>query len=510
MEHGGLREKALNGIEQVRWIPEWGKERIYSMVAQRPDWCISRQRAWGVPIPVFYGKQSGEIYATPESFKRVEQLALSAQDGIDRWFDTPAADLVPPGAKCADSGDTEFVKETDILDVWFDSGASNRAVCETHPDLVWPADMYLEGSDQHRGWFQLSLLPTVAVKGSPPYRSVLTHGYVVDGEGRAMSKRLGNYVGLTELLSKYGADVVRLWVAGENYRQDVRISDEILTRQQDAYRKFRNTLRHMLGNLAGYQRSGAVVYSELTEIDKWALHRSQILKRRVLISYEDYEFHIAYHSLHNFCAVDMSAIYLDVLKDRLYTFAVASRERRSAQTALAEILADLVRLLAPLLAFTADEVWLHLPADLKDAESVHLSTFPSVKTEYLLPDSVSGEWDRLLAIRGVVSKHLEAARRAELIGSSLQSALTLTPGTDAVAALLNKYRGILDEFFIVSKIEISPVSADAAGADEKVAVAVCLAPGAKCVRCWHVRESVGAVAGHPQICHVCETQLGVV
>lgn len=509
MDHNGLREKVLAEIDKVHWIPEWGKERIYGMIAQRPDWCISRQRAWGVPIPVFYGKQSGEVYATADSFKRIEELALSAADGIDRWFDTPTEKLLPPGAKCPKSGETEFIHEKDILDVWFDSGASHRAVCETHPDLAWPADLYLEGSDQHRGWFQSSLIPAVAAKGAAPYRGVLTHGYVVDAEGKAMSKRLGNYITLPDLLKKYGADIVRLWVASENYRQDVRISDEILTRQQDAYRKFRNTMRHMLGNIADFGAGHAVPYEDLWDIDQWALHRMQLVKERVLKAYNDYEFHIVYHALHNFCAVDISALYLDVLKDRLYTFAKDSKDRRAAQTALAELLTDILKLLAPVLVYTTEEAWGHLPDHLRTEQSVHLAAFPPVKSAYKLPAEREAEWDTLLRVRSVASKQLEEARRAEMIGSSLQASLTIAPGDDATATVLRKYESQLYDLMIVSHIVIAPISTDARATDEKVLVTVMPAPGAKCVRCWHVRASVGTIAGHPQICDVCAKQLGV-
>jgi len=509
MDHNGLREKALKAVDQVRWIPEWGKERIYGMIQQRPDWCISRQRAWGVPIPVFYGKESGEVYANAESFKKVEQLALSAQDGIDRWFDTPASQLVPDGAKCPESGETEFVHETDILDVWFDSGTSSRAVCEVWPDLHWPADMYLEGSDQHRGWFQSSLIPSIAAKGAPPYKSVLTHGYVVDGDGKAMSKRLGNYVGLPDLLSKYGADIVRLWVTSENYRQDIRISDEIFTRLQDSYRRFRNTFRHMLGNLFDFKAENAVAYADLLDIDRWALHRLQTLKQRVLKAYEDYEFHVVYHAAHNFCAVDMSAFYLDVLKDRLYTFATDSRERRAAQTVLAEVLTDLLTLMAPVLSYTCDEAWQFLPDHLRLSESVHLEQFKPVQEDWILSEQPSQEWDEILRVRAVVSKELEEARRANLIRSSLQAAVTLTPGTEAVASLLAKYEAQLDDIFIVSRTVLKGVSDSTDAEEAPVRASVVRAPGQKCVRCWHVRESVGSVTEHPGICHVCATQLGV-
>ncbi|MDZ4860396.1 MAG: isoleucine--tRNA ligase [Candidatus Hydrogenedentes bacterium] len=509
MDHDGLRTKVLAGINQVQWIPEWGKERIYGMVSQRPDWCISRQRAWGVPIPVFYGKESGEVYATPESFKRIEELALSAGDGIDRWFDSPTEALLPPGAKCTVSGETEFVHEKDILDVWFDSGTSHRAVCELRPGLAWPADLYLEGSDQHRGWFQSSLIPAVAVKGAPPYRAVLTHGYVVDADGRAMSKKLGNYITLPDLLKKYGADIVRLWVASENYRQDVRISDEILTRQQDSYRKFRNTIRHMLGNVSDFGPTDAVAYADLWDIDRWALHRMQLLKERVLKAYADYEFHIVYHSLHNFCTIEISSIYLDVLKDRLYTFATDSKPRRAAQTVISELLTDLLQLLAPILVYTADEAWGYLPDHLRTAQSVHLTAFPAVKADYVFPAETAGDWDALLRIRAVASKQLEDARRAEMIGSSLQASLRITPLNAEAEQVLAKYEGLLYDLMIVSHVVIMPVSADVSGADEPVVVTVAPAPGKKCTRCWHIRETVGSVSGHPLLCHVCAEQLGV-
>ena len=509
LEHEGLREKLVAAVDQVNWIPDWGKERIRSMIAQRPDWCISRQRAWGVPIPVFYGKTSGEVYATAESFKRIEELALSAQDGIDRWFDTPVSELLPEGAKCPVSGETEFVKETDILDVWFDSGVSNRAVCEKNPDLAWPADLYLEGSDQHRGWFQSSIIPAVALKGRPPYKSVVTHGYVVDGEGKKMSKKLGNVVEIPTLMTGYGADIVRLWVTCENYRQDIRLSKEILTRQQDTYRRIRNTFRYMLGNLFDFPADGAVPYEALPELDQWALHQTQQLITKMRNAFEQYEFHQVYHAALNFCAVDMSAFYLDVIKDRLYTYAQGSLERRSAQTALAEILSTLVRLLAPVLPFTCEQVWEHMPAHLRTQESVHLASFPDPDPAYCLPEEKQSRWDDLLRIRAVVSKYLEEARRSEMIGSSLQAAVELAPGQQSYVQTLAYFNDALADLFIVSKCATTEISSEAEALDDKISVRITLAPGAKCIRCWHVRETVGTVLGHPAICHVCAEQLGV-
>ena len=508
MDHDGLRERVLKAIDSVTWIPAWGQERIRSMVAQRPDWCISRQRAWGVPIPVFYCASCGEVYATPESFAKVAALARSASDGIDRWFDTDEAKLVPEGAKCAKCGGTRFEKETDILDVWFDSGVSSRAVCEKDPELGWPVDLYLEGSDQHRGWFQLSIIPCVAVKGAPPCHAVVTHGYVVDGEGKKMSKKLGNALQLSELVGRLGADVLRLWVAHENYRQDIRISDEILTRMQDAYRRIRNTFRFMLGNLYDFRAEDAVPFDQLEEADRWALHRMQVLRKRVLTAYEEYEFHLVYHAVHNFCAVDMSSFYLDILKDRLYTFAAKSRERRAAQTVLAEILSDLTRLFAPILAYTCDEVWQNLPAHLKKEGCVHLEAFPSEKPQYALSEDAVANWDELLRMRGLVSKVLEEARRAGQIGSSLEAAVTLFPGDGRAEGILRRYEAQLPWVFIVSKCTIEPVSAEAARTDGKLIARFEKAPGRKCVRCWNYRESVGESAKHPQICDRCEHQLG--
>jgi len=508
MDHADLRQQVVDAIERVNWIPSWGQERIRSMVAQRPDWCISRQRAWGVPIPVFYCEDCGEVYATPESFKKVEDLALSAADGIDRWFEQDAAALMPEGASCAKCGSHRFRKESDILDVWFDSGVSNRAVCENHPELTWPVDLYLEGSDQHRGWFQSSIIPAVAVKGQPPYRSVVTHGYVVDGDGRKMSKKLGNTVQLKDMLAKYGADVVRLWVASENYRQDIRLSDEILTRMQDAYRRIRNTFRYILANISDFGPEDAVPLDQMEEADRWALHRIQKLRERVLKAYEEYEFHVIYHAAHNFCAVDLSAFYLDILKDRLYTFAAKSVQRRAAQTVLSIVLTDLLKLMAPLLPFTCDEAWEFLPAHMRDAASVHLSQFPAARPEHILPESALADWDELLRMRGVGSKVLEEARREGVIGSSLEASLTLIPGDEATEAVLRRHESQLPWIFIVSQCVVTPASSEAAQAEGKLLARVERAPGTKCVRCWNYRESVGTSAKHPAICSRCEEQLG--
>lgn len=507
LSHNDLRQKLLNAVQEVQWVPDWGKERIASMIAQRPDWCVSRQRAWGVPIPVFYRKDTGDVVATKDTFEKVAELAASAPDGIDRWFDAPLSTLLPE--YLADKSD-RLARETDILDVWFDSGVSHRAVCERHPDLAWPADIYLEGSDQHRGWFQSSIIPAVALKGHPPYRTVITHGYVVDGEGKKMSKKLGNVIEVPWLMERYGADIVRLWVASENYRQDIRLSEEIMTRQQDTYRRVRNTFRYMLGNLGDFLPESAVPYDLLFDIDKWALHQLEMLKERVCRGYDCYEFHQVYHAIHNFCTVQMSAFYLDVLKDRVYTFAANSTGRRAAQTVMAEALLSLLRLLAPVLPFTCDEAWQYLPDSLKTEDSVHLTQFPEPRPEYRLPDHLLNRWDELLRVRGIVSKHLEDARRSEMIGSSLQAAVTLVPGSEFTAEVLDFFGEQVEDIFIVSKCVVEPISDEVRKTDEKVKVSVQCAPGRKCIRCWHVRESVGSIAGHAEICEPCARQLGVV
>ncbi len=509
MSVNDLREKAVASVDSVTFVPEWGRERIRSMIDQRPDWCISRQRSWGVPIPVLYCAECSEVYATPESFKRVEEIALSAADGIDRWFDTAASKFVPEGAVCAHCGHGTFEKETDILDVWFDSGCSNVAVCEARDTLTWPADMYLEGSDQHRGWFQSSILPAIALKGEPPYKTVVTHGYVVDGDGKKLSKKLGNFRDLPDMLKRYGGDVLRLWVASENYRQDIRLSDEILTRMQDAYKKLRNTFRFPLNNLTDFGPEDAVPYAELEEVDRWALYKIQELRVRVLKAYEDFEFHKAFHGVHDFCNTELSAFYFDVLKDRLYTFAPKSRERRSGQTALSIILRDLLQLFAPILPHTCDEAWRHLPAYLQSEDSVHLTLFPPERPEHIMAGNTLEAWNELLRMRGIVSKELEEARRAKTIGSSLQAGITLTPGNAAVEAILKEREDQLPSIFIVSECQLLAPSNAAAASDGLLLVDVGKATGEKCVRCWNVRSSVGSVPDHPEICERCASQLEV-
>ncbi|MCX5919689.1 MAG: isoleucine--tRNA ligase, partial [Deltaproteobacteria bacterium] len=417
LERNDLRGKALKEIDRVKWIPHWGHDRIYGMIQNRPDWCISRQRAWGVPIIAFTCKGCGELLLEERYAEYVS--GLFEKDGADAWFDLSPKELLPPGTRCPKCQKDDFEKETDILDVWFDSGVSYAAVLEKRPNLKSPADMYLEGSDQHRGWFHSSLLASVGTRGRAPYDSVLTHGFVVDGEGRKMSKSFGNVIVPDEVISRYGAEILRLWVAAEDYRDDIRISEEILTRLSEAYRRIRNTCRFLLANLYDFNpEKDAVSDSQLIEIDRWILLRLQKLIARLREAYTAYEFHIVFHSLHNFCAVDLSSLYLDILKDRLYTAPASSVERRAAQTALHKILDAMVRLMATILSFTAEEVWEHLPGAGKRAASVHLTLFPEVEPRYL-DENLETNWNRLLEIRGEVSKALEIARKEKLIGNSL-------------------------------------------------------------------------------------------
>jgi len=497
MEVNGLRRRSLEAIRQVQWVPPWGEERISSMIANRPDWCISRQRAWGTPIAVFSCAACGTLVAEPHLVEHV--ASLMEREGSDVWFALPAQELVPPGTRCGKCGGGELTKETDILDVWFESGVSQAAVLRVRPDQHWPAEMYLEGSDQHRGWFNSSLLVAVGAQGGAPYRAVLTHGFVVDGEGRKMSKSLGNVIAPQEVIGKYGAEVLRLWVAAEDYRDDIRLSEEILTRLAEGYRRIRNTCRYLLGNLFDFNPArDAVPVGALLPIDRFILHRLQGLTERVRAAYQDYEFHVLYHSLHNFCAVDLSAFYLDVLKDRVYTSGPASRLRRSAQTAMYEILVSLVKLMAPVLSFTADEVWRFIPMPDRPA-SVHLTEFPRVRTD-LLDEGLAQEWDRLLAVRDQVLRTLEVARKDRQIGSAQEAAVEVQAVGEELE-FLARHREALETVCIVSRLTVRPAQGEAAGSD--LAVRVDRAPGRKCQRCWNYRESVGASATHPALCDRC-------
>jgi isoleucyl-tRNA synthetase len=508
MDRNNLRQKALESIRHhVRWIPEWGQDRIYSMIENRPDWCISRQRAWGVPIVAFYCNECNSLLLKKEIVDYVADKVVTS--GADVWFDLPESELLPPGTTCEHCGGTTFTKETDILDVWFDSGVSHAAVCEPHPDLTWPVDMYLEGSDQHRGWFHSSLLEAIGTRGVAPYRAVLTHGYTVDGEGKKMSKSLGNTVAPQDVIKQYGAEILRLWVSHEDYRTDITISEQILQHMADAYRRIRNTCRYILGNLYDFDpEQNRVAYDDLLEIDRWALHRLQNMIQRVRKAYDDFEFHLFFHTFHNFCVVDMSAFYLDILKDRMYTAKADSQARRSGQTAMYEILSVMIKLMAPILTFTAEECWGYLA---KDGKSVHLQDFPEVNPAWINVE-LDERWSQLMDIRGEILKHLEMARKEKTIGHSLDALVELY-ASGKVYTLLKAFEDRLDDICIVSAVHIlnenAEVPADAVAVEipEKFHIRIGKAAGEKCPRCWHYRTTIGADAEYPEVCAQCAAAL---
>ncbi len=504
MKKNDLLRKTVENANSVAWVPGWGKDRFLSMIENRPDWCISRQRAWGVSIAAFTCTDCGHLLLEKPVIDHVADIV--EKEGSDVWFIKPASDLLPPGTSCKKCGKQNFEKEMDILDVWFDSGVSHAAVLKQRKELSWPADMYLEGSDQHRGWFQSSLLASVGTTGKAPYRTVLTHGFTVDGSGKKMSKSSGNVVAPQEVIDKYGAEVLRLWVSAADYRDDIRISQEILTHLAEAYRRIRNTSRYLLGNLSDFDPdTDKVADKDLLEIDRWALHRLQKLIQRVRKGYDDFEFHLVFHSVHNFCAVDMSSFYLDILKDRLYTAKASSIERRSGQTVMHAILTTMVRLMAPVLSFTADEVWRYMKEREKTG-SVFLAPFPQVDEKYIDAD-LETRWEKIIAIRGEAAKVLEALRRDKKIGHSLDSCVTLY-AEPQVFAFLQDYRDDLAFIFIVSSVEIvkeSDAPADAYTSDivKGLRIAAGPAKGVKCGRCWMYSETVGTVKDHPELCGRC-------
>jgi len=506
LDRDGLRARTLAAIKRdVQWVPQWGEGRIYNMVAHRPDWTISRQRVWGVPIVAFYCEGCGALLLDEQIVEHVAEIFHAGQ-GADEWYVREASELLPRGTGCATCGGTVFRKETDILDVWFDSGCSHAAVLEERPELRWPAEMYLEGSDQHRGWFHSSLLEAMGTRGAPPFRSVLTHGFVVDGEGRKMSKSLGNTVAPEDLIPKYGAEILRLWAASEDYTEDIRVSGEIMDRLADAYRRIRNTFRFLLGNLGDFDPGrDRQSHARLDELDRWILDRLARLIGRVVRSYESYEFHAVFHGVHNFCAVDLSAQYLDVIKDRLYTSAPDDPRRRAAQTACYDIFRALARLMAPILTFTAEEAWRHVPGD--RPASVHLERFPDVPVEWL-DEELAREWNRLLEVRREVAKALESARAQGLIGSGLEAQVGIRVAPEDLPALLEAKRALLPTLFIVSQVHLRPLDGDSVVQYESqeipgLVVEVGRARGHKCQRCWVWSERVGEDAAHSGLCERC-------
>jgi isoleucyl-tRNA synthetase len=493
MDRNGLRERALGSIRQVKWLPAWGEERISNMIATRPDWCISRQRVWGVPIIVFYCDACREPLTDRKVLDRVVQLF--AEHTADIWYDKPASDLIPLETRCAKCGGESFSKESDILDVWFDSGSSHLTVLREDNGLSWPSSMYLEGGDQYRGWFHSSLLVGVGIRDASPYRECATHGWALDGEGRAMSKSLGNVIAPEEIIKNYGAEVLRLWSASVEFWEDVRISDVIITRLSEAYRKLRNTFRYALGNLHDFNPAEHAVPAEgLREIDQWILFGAADLVMRCRAAYNDFAFHRVYRAMYDFATIDLSSIYFDVLKDRLYTSAPQSPARRSAQTALWRITHALARLLAPIMSFTMEEVWEHL----RQPGSVHMALFPEPQelTHGLTDEhrKRAENWDRLIEVRDDVLKSLETARQEKFIGAPLEAKVRLSANGD-LYPLLKEYSGELPSLFIVSQVDVQP--------GETIDVKVERAEGMKCERCWKYTTDVGSHAELPTICAAC-------
>lgn len=489
-----FKDDAIKAIDEVEWIPGWGKDRITSMVRERKDWCISRQRKWGVPIPIFYCEECGEPLIDKEAMLAVADLF--GKEGSNAWFTHTAEEILPKGKKCSKCGCTSFTKEKDIMDVWFDSGSSHAAVLKNRPYLKWPADLYLEGADQYRGWFQSSLLTSVATMGTAPYKAVLTHGWVVDGKGRVMHKSLGNGIDPQEVIDQYGADVLRLWVASSDYHADIRISPDILKQLSEAYRKIRNTARYILGNLNGFNPDENMVsLDELMPIDKWALAKLNILIDKVKEAYDKYEFHIVYHAIHNFCVVDMSNFYLDVLKDRLYTEKADSKARRAAQTSIYIILNAMTRMIAPILAYTSDEIWKYMPHSSKEkAEHVIYNEMPE-KVDISIDDDFMAFWDEIHELRDDVKKSLETFIKDKTIKSSLEAKVTLGASGDKLA-FLKKAENELATAFIVSEVEIVDNSSE-------LEIRIDKAEGEKCERCWVISKTVGENSDHPTLCSRC-------
>jgi isoleucyl-tRNA synthetase len=508
MGKNNLRERALSEIESVSWIPKWGKERIHGMITNRPDWCISRQRAWGVPITILRCENCEDFITDPSAFAQI--ISLVEEHGADVWFTKKPEEFLPSGYACKKCGHTSFSKEMDILDVWFDSGVSHAAVMEIDSRLTWPADMYLEGSDQHRGWFQSSLLASVGTRGKAPYKTVLTHGFTVDGQGKKMSKSLGNVVAPQEVIKSNGAEILRLWVSAEDYRDDIRISKEILDRLTEAYRKIRNTCRFLLGNIHDFDGNDYSMH--LLEIDRWAMSRLQSFIRRVISAYETFDFHEVFHSIYNFCIVDMSSFYLDVLKDRLYTFRTDSPERRAAQWVLSRILSSMTRLMAPILSFTAEEVWHSMRTGHKSMglghreieESVFLASFPAPDESYL-DQELEKKWDDLFVLRNEVNKALEIKRTERFLGNSLEAKVILLLPAKYKDTLTTD-RDFLATFFIVSAVGFTDHSAEdsyRSSEIEGLEIRIERASGLKCQRCWNWSTTVGTFAETPDICERC-------
>ncbi|MBN2245358.1 MAG: isoleucine--tRNA ligase [Candidatus Aminicenantes bacterium] len=494
MDENGLRDKTLDEVKKINWIPSWGEERIANMIKLRPDWCISRQRMWGVPIPAFICRECGSILANESITRKIAELF--AQEGSNSWYIKDPEELLPAGTKCPNCGSSHFNKENNILDVWFESGASHNVLGKEN-SMPWPADVYIEGHDQYRGWFNSSLLIGTASKGRSPYQTCITHGFVLDDQGRGMSKSLGNFIEPEEIISKNGAEILRLWVAMLNYKEDARFGDEILKRLVEAYRKIRNTWRFILGNLNDFSPDDEMIpKEEMLVLDRWALEKFRRIGQKVLKSYNVFEYHTVFHTMYNLFTVELSSIYLDILKDRLYCSAKKSNLRKSAQVALFYLLQGTLKIMAPLLPFTTEEAWEVMPSDRNRKESVHLESFPEFKDTWL-EETTFREIEKLMQVRDVVLKELESTRENKIIGNSLEARVLLKTSGDKLE-LLEKYQNMLAELFIVSEVKIEPDS------EEELKVIVEKVSWQKCQRCWNYSEYVGKSKEYPDYCLRCE------
>jgi len=499
MDKNGLRQSIMETINQVNWVPEWGKQRISNMVETRPDWCISRQRAWGTPIPLFVHKSTRELH--PDTLSLLEKVAkIVEKDGIDAWFELNTAEILGADAE-------HYDKITDTLDVWFDSGVSHYCVLMQNKALGLPADVYFEGSDQHRGWFNSSLTTAVAMYGTAPYKTVLTHGYTVDSEGKKLSKSKGNYVALDKVISQHGADILRLWVSSTDYRQEVSISEEILKRNADAYRRIRNTARFLLANLFDFNPQEHLLEAEqMVELDRWVLKRAQLLQKEILTAYENYQFHIIYQKIHNFCAIDLGSFYLDVIKDRQYTTPENSVARRSCQTAMYHIVHALTRWLAPIISFTAEEIWSFIPG--RDTQSVFLTQWYDAWP--MVENLDMSYWQQIQLVRDEVNKALETQRQVGVIGSALAAEVTLYAG-DNLLPILQSLGNELRFILITSAATVSPLNKAptelAVNTELGLAIAVKSSEYEKCARCWHRCSDIGINTDHPELCGRCVDNL---
>lgn len=504
VDESDIRENALKALENVEFVPSWGKNRIGSMLETRPDWTISRQRVWGVPIPLFYNRATDEVIYEPEIMDRI--IELVKKEGTDIWWKYEAKEII--GDELLEKynlKDVDIRKERSIMDVWFDSGVSHRSVLVPR-NLPRPADLYLEGSDQHRGWFQSSLLTSIASTKDAPYKRILTHGFTMDGQGRKMSKSLGNTILPKDITEKYGADILRLWVSSVDYREDVRISENILQQMSDAYRRIRNTARFLMGNLNNFDYANDKVdYKDMFEIDKWAMHKLEELKEKTTEYYDKYEFYSLFQEITYFCSMEMSSFYLDIVKDRLYCEGTTSIERRSAQTVLTEVLKVLVRIISPVLSFTADEIWERIPEALKEEESVHLSKWIEANPEYL-NEELAKKWDKIARLRREVNKKLEAERQTGLIGHSLDARVLLNIANAEYSFIKDYTENEVSDLFIVSQVKF--VNDNLAESEiEGISISVEKASGEKCERCWKYDEEVGHDHNHSDVCPRCASVL---